>query len=80
MSDHYTYQVFWSEEDGEFAGTCSEFPALSWLDKNRMKAFTGIVRLVGEVVSDMKAEGEILPPGITQKKPRKAIRVKKAIA
>ena len=31
-TNHYTYQVSWSPEDGEYVGTVAEFPSLSWLD------------------------------------------------
>lgn len=47
------YSVKWSEEDQEFVGTCKEFPFLSWLDKDAVKAFEGIVKLTREI-SDTK--------------------------
>ena len=59
--EHYTYRVTWSEEDKEFVGLCAEFPALSYLDKNRSIALDGIVRLVEEVIKDMEANGEVVP-------------------
>jgi predicted RNase H-like HicB family nuclease len=30
-TDHYTYRVTWSPEDGEHVGLCVELPSLSWL-------------------------------------------------
>ncbi len=59
---HYTYRVFWSEEDQEFVGLCAEFPSLSHLDQDQMSALTGIVALVTDIVADMDAGGE--PPPI----------------
>lgn len=71
MSDapnNYEYTVWWSEEDQEFVGTCIEFPSLSWLDKSRTKALSGIVRLVQDVVQDMKATGERIPEPLSVRK------------
>ncbi|WP_082422277.1 type II toxin-antitoxin system HicB family antitoxin [Corynebacterium oculi] len=59
--DKYTYQTFWSEEDGEYVGTVLEFPSLSWLDPVRDGAEKGIISLVKEIVLDMKANGEKIP-------------------
>ena len=59
--ERYTYRVFWSEEDQEFVGLCAEFPSLSWLDKAQSAALSGIVRLVGQVVADMRRSGEEIP-------------------
>lgn len=53
MRNFYTYRVFWSEEDEEFVGLCAEFPGLSWLDKNQHTAFSGIVDLVQNCISDL---------------------------
>ena len=33
MSDHYTYRITWSAEDGEHVGLCAELPSLSWLGR-----------------------------------------------
>lgn len=48
----YTYHVIWSVEDNEYVGLCDEFPSLSWLDAEQTKAFSGIIDLVAEVLSD----------------------------
>ena len=58
---NYTYDVFWSEDDGEYVGVCSAFPSLSWLEPNPEDAFMGIQRLVLETVSDMLEDGETPP-------------------
>jgi predicted HicB family RNase H-like nuclease len=57
----YTYRVTWSQEDNEFVGLCAEFPSLSWLDANQWDALKGINKVVADVVSDMKSNGEQIP-------------------
>ena len=61
MTDHYTYRVTWSPDDGEYAGLCAEFPSLSWLAATAEEAFSGIRALVHEVLSDMHANAETPP-------------------
>ena len=60
-TDHYTYRVVWSPEDGEHVGLCGEFPSLSWLAPTTDEAMAGIRRLVNEVATDMQAAGEQPP-------------------
>ena len=64
-TDHYTYRVTWSPEDGEHVGLCSEFPLLSWLASTADEAFAGIRRLVSEVVTEMQEAGERPPASLT---------------
>ena len=47
-----SYRVFWSDEDQEFVGACSEFPSLSHLAKTQAEALAGIRKLVAFVVAD----------------------------
>lgn len=61
VSDHYTYRVTWSPDDCEHVGLCLEFPSLSWLAQTPEEAFTGIRRLVAEVVVDMRGSDESPP-------------------
>jgi predicted RNase H-like HicB family nuclease len=61
MNDRYTYRVSWSDDDGEYVGTCAEFPSLSHLDPDRIEALRGIQLLVDAVVVDMEKEGELIP-------------------
>ena len=61
MTEHYTYRTVWSDEDGEYAGLCAEFPSLSWLAPTPEAARSGIRQLVAEVVADLQAAGETLP-------------------
>jgi predicted RNase H-like HicB family nuclease len=63
-SNHFTYRVSWSEEDGEYVGTCAEFPSLSHLDATPEAALGGIRALVNDVVADMRANGEPVPEPI----------------
>ena len=64
---HYTYRVTWSAEDGEFAGTCVEFPSLSWLAESQLAAFKGIEQLVTDVVADLEKAGEPVPEPIAER-------------
>jgi predicted HicB family RNase H-like nuclease len=64
---HYTYRVTWSEEDGEHVALCAEFPSLSYLAEKPVNALQGLVKLVGEVVADMEANGEPVPEPIAAK-------------
>jgi predicted HicB family RNase H-like nuclease len=66
--EHYSYRIFWSDEDQEFVGLCAEFPSLSYLDENRNNAIEGITNLVKEVIADLEANGEKIPPPIAEKK------------
>lgn len=59
--EKYTYQVSWSEEDGEYVATVLEFPALSWLAPERQEAENGLVGLVTGVVKNMAESGETIP-------------------
>jgi predicted HicB family RNase H-like nuclease len=74
--DHYTYRVSWSEEDGEFVGTCVEFPSLSWLDKKQEGALKGIRKLILDSLKDMKKNGEVLPEPLSTKKFTGELRVR----
>lgn len=52
VSDSYTYNVIWSDDDNEFVGLCAEFPSLSWLAKTQEEALQGIKYVVADVVSE----------------------------
>lgn len=66
--DHYTYRVTWSAEDREHVGLCAEFPSLSWLAKTPTAALQGIRRLIAQVVTDMKANGETIPEPLAERR------------
>ena len=59
--DRYTYRVTWSELDEEYVGLCAEFPSLSWLEPTPEKALSGIRKLVGSILLDMKEQKESVP-------------------
>lgn len=64
---NYSYRVFYSNDDNEYVGVCTEFPSLSFLDADPVEAISGIKSLVTEVVADMQANGEKIPEPITSK-------------
>lgn len=66
-TDHYTYRVTWSAEDGEHVGLCAEFPSLSWLAGSPEEALSGIRSIVSAVVADLEASGEQVPPALAEK-------------
>ncbi|PLS29983.1 antitoxin HicB [Bifidobacterium margollesii] len=61
VTNHYAYRIRWSAEDGEYVGTCAEFPGLSWLDDSPADALVGIQRVAREAVADMRVNGENPP-------------------
>lgn len=60
-ADEYTYRVFWSDEDKSYVATVAEFPSLSHISDRQQDALSGLVGLVGDVLSDMVEEGEQPP-------------------
>ncbi|WP_323073342.1 type II toxin-antitoxin system HicB family antitoxin [Mycetohabitans endofungorum] len=64
QTDHYTYRVTWSSEDGEHVGLCVESHSLSWLATTPEEALTGIRQTVASTVADMQASGERIPEPI----------------
>ena len=67
MSDHYTYRITWSSEDGEHLGLCAEFPSLSWLAPSPSEALAGIQELVKGVLADMRETGESPPEPLAER-------------
>lgn len=61
IAAHYKYDVVWSPEDKEFVATVAEFPSLSWMDEDQVGALVGLRDLLGEVVEDMRRNGEEIP-------------------
>ena len=60
-ADHYTYRVFWSSEDKQFVGACTELASLSWLAPTPEEAFSGIRASVADCMADMLANNETQP-------------------
>ena len=69
MIDRYAYRAAWSDEDGEYAGQCAEFPSLSWLAPTPHAALSGIRHLVAAIGADMDANGETLPEPLERRQP-----------
>lgn len=51
---HFSYSVFWSEPDQEYVATVAEFPSLSWLHADPIKALRGIRDLAISVARDIE--------------------------
>jgi predicted HicB family RNase H-like nuclease len=68
VTDHYTYRLSWSPEDGEYVATCAEFPSLSWLAEDEVAALRGLKDMVRDTVDDMRAAGEPIPEALADKK------------
>lgn len=68
MTDHYTYRVTWSEDDGECLGLCLEFPCLSWLASEPGNAFSGVRDLVQLTLKDMWQTGENPPEPLADRR------------
>lgn len=51
--NHHSYSVQWSAEDDEYVALVAEFPSLSWLDKDPVRALAGLVKLVDDVRKDI---------------------------
>lgn len=66
-TQHYTYRVTWSPEDGEHVGLCVEFPSLSFLHDKPAKALAGIIDVVADVVKDLGLSGEPIPTPLAEK-------------
>ena len=77
MTDHFTYRVTFSTEDGEYVGLCAEFPSLSWLAKTPERALSGVRKVVRETVADMQSQGESVPEPIADKQYSGEFRVRK---
>lgn len=66
-TDHYTYRVTWSSEDGEHVGLCAEFPSMSWLAGTPDDALKGIRKVVAKAVADMLTANEVIPTPLAEK-------------
>lgn len=67
-TEHYTYRVTWSVEDGEHVGLCAEFPSLSWLAASPEAALSGIRKMVASVVADLRKNGEAVPVPLAERR------------
>lgn len=53
----YAYYAHWSKDDGEWVGTCPDFPSLSWLDGKASGALDGIKRLAADIARGFGPDG-----------------------
>lgn len=60
-NDDEHFNVRWSAEDGEYVGTCEEFPSLSHLATTPERALSGIQDLVTSVRADLAREKPAVP-------------------
>ena len=65
---NYTYRIIWSADDGEHVGLCAEFPSLSWLDPDPVKALEGIMDVVETVIAEMLESGDPVPEPLSVRK------------
>ena len=61
ITEKYSYNVFWSNKDGEYVGICQEFPSVSWLSPSAGDSYDGIRQIIEDIVEDMIGNGETLP-------------------
>lgn len=66
-TEHYTYRVTWSAEDGEHVGLCAELPSLSWLAPTPEEALQGVRALVASAVKVMADLGEEVPQPLAER-------------
>ncbi len=58
---HYKFDVAWSPSDQEFVATVAEFPSVSWMAEDQVKALLGLRELLEEIIVDLSANGEEIP-------------------
>ena len=66
MAEHFTYRVSWSAEDGEYVGSCVEFPSLSHLAADPEAALRGVRKQVADVKTEMRANNEPIPEPLAE--------------
>ena len=65
--EQYSYRVFWSAEDGEYAGICAELPGLSWLAKKPEAVLRGVRSVAREAVAILQQDGDPVPEPIASR-------------
>jgi predicted RNase H-like HicB family nuclease len=55
---HYNYAVNWSEEDGEYVATCSEFPSLCWIAPTPEKALSGLCGVMLMIAQELRNKND----------------------
>ena len=59
--NNYSYDVAWSESDGEYVATSAEFPGLSGLAPTAEEAVRELHQAIEAAVEAILADGEMLP-------------------
>lgn len=67
LANHYRYSVQWSPADEEFVATVAEFPSLSWLDPDQIRALKGVEQLVNDILVDLVDSGDEVPQPISSR-------------
>jgi predicted RNase H-like HicB family nuclease len=57
----YTYQISWSDDDGEFLATCVEIPGLSGLGQTEAEALAELKEALSAWLDHLRSEGLPLP-------------------
>ena len=65
---HYSYRVFWSDEDKAFVGACAEFPRISHIDNDLDSTFRGIVNVIGHAVEMLAEDSDPIPEPLNSRK------------
>jgi predicted RNase H-like HicB family nuclease len=58
---HYSYRIFWSEEDGEYVAVCEEIPGLSALASTEEEALREIKEVVAAWLDHLERENLPIP-------------------
>ncbi len=58
---HYSYRVFWSDEDGEYVAVCDELPGLSGLAENESEALAELRVAIEGSLAVLREKGERIP-------------------
>jgi predicted RNase H-like HicB family nuclease len=66
--DKYSFNIIWSDEDGEYVATCPSFPGLSALGETAVEALTEAKIALGLFIKTCEEKGIPLPePEVAQK-------------
>lgn len=68
LVEKYTYRIEWSEEDNTHIAKCLEFPSLLTHGETAQEALKEIEFVVGETISWMKEDGEVIPEPLSARK------------
>lgn len=68
LTQKYSYQVNWSEEDNAFVASVAEFSLLSAHGNSPEKALKEIQFVVSEVVAELQQNKEEIPPPLSLRK------------